>query len=151
MNYLLFIKLLGLELLLLYLAGLTFFAGIKGIWISGIIISILNYIFNYSGFWNWQLIIILLVLLGTLINLLLDRKTEQLRIVKVATGSALSLLTAPVFFSFIPAFLIWTLLIGIPLGFTYRKITKYVYLQIVLRFLFALGWIIIGNMIYKII
>ena len=144
-----FLKLLVLQILLLYLAGLSFFIGIKGIWISGLIISVLNYSFNHASFWHWELIIALFVLVGTAINLLLDRKTKQLRVVKVTTGSIISLLTAPIFFSFVPAFLIWTVLIGIPLGFTYRQISKYVYLQIFFRILFALGWIIIGNSIYS--
>ncbi|KUO66991.1 MAG: hypothetical protein APF84_17515 [Gracilibacter sp. BRH_c7a] len=144
----LFLKLIGLELLLLYVAGLSFFAGIKGILISGIFVSILNFIFNYQNFWSWQLIIILMVMIGSLINYLLDKKTHELRIIKVTAGSIVSLFTAPIFFSIVPAFLIWIVIIGIPLGFTYRNITKFVYLQILFRFIFGFGWIIIGNVIY---
>lgn len=143
-----FLKLLGLELLLLYVAGLSFFAGVKGALISGIIISILNFILNDSNFWDWQLIIILMVLVGILVNLVLDKKTDQLRVVKVTTGSITSLLTAPIFFSLAPALLIWVILIGIPLGFTYRNISKFLYIQILFRFIFALGWIIMGNIMY---
>lgn len=148
MNFLVFLNLVGLELLLLYIAGISFFAGVKGTLISGLLISILNYMLNYSNFWDWQLIIILIVLIGILVNLLLDKKTDQLRVVKVTTGSIASLFTAPIFFSLIPAFLIWVVLIGIPLGFTYRNISKYLYLQIFFRFIFALGWIIMGNTMY---
>ncbi len=144
-----FLKLLVLQMILLYLAGLSLFTGIKGVWVSGFMISIMNYIFNHSNFWSWQLIIVLVVFFGTAINLVLNKKTEQLRVVKLTTGSMISFLTAPIFFSFVPAFLIWTALIGLPLGFTYRKISKYVYLQIIIRFIFALGWIIIGNSIYS--
>ena len=142
-----FLKLLALQFILLYIAGWSFFAGTKAIFVSGIILSLLNYSYN-QNFGLWQLIIMLFVLMGILVNLLLDKKTDKLRVVEVTTGSLVSLLTAPIFFSFLPAFLLWAIAIGIPLGFTYRNISKYVYLQIFIRLVYAIGVIVIGNKIY---
>jgi hypothetical protein len=87
-------------------------------------------------------------LLGGIVNYLLNKKTDKLRLVKVLTGSAVSLLSWGLFTPLIPGLFIWSILVGLPLVFSYRNIPKAFYLQLIFKFIFSTGWIIIGNILY---
>ncbi|RNC29708.1 MAG: hypothetical protein AWM53_00325 [Candidatus Dichloromethanomonas elyunquensis] len=144
-----FLKLLLLEFFLVSMAGLSLFGGSKGIMMSGIMISAVNLIGNFhSNFWFWESIIILYSVFGFTLNNFLNHKTDQMRVVKVTAGSVAALLAAGLLIPFIPGFIAWTLGIGIPLVFTYREIPKALYLQIIFKFIFSIGWLIIGNILY---
>lgn len=147
------IKLVVWQAILLYLAGISLFGGTKGILGAGIILSFLNLYVNYSSssvIFFWQIIIIIYTLTGIIINYLFNRSTENLRILKVSAASFSSLLNAGIFFSFIPALFIWTVLIAIPLIFNYKSIPKSLFWQVFFKFIFSLGWIIIGNIFYNV-
>lgn len=142
------LKLFLVQFVLLYLAGLTFIGGRNGIIGAAIVLSLLNYIVKYThGFIFWQLIIAIYALTGLLINGWLNTRTNHLRLVKVSVGSIASLLTSGLLMPIIPAFLAWSVLLGIPLGFTYREIGKPVMIHMIFRFIFSGGWIIIGNIL----
>lgn len=138
-----------LEFLLLAVSGLPLLWGNKGIILAGLVVTALNYHGNTSlEFWYWEQIIAIYLLLGLITNLVLNRKTENLRVVKVSGATLTSLLISPLFLPFFLGLAAWLLLIAIPLAFTYREIPKSVYLQIIFKFIFSAGWLIIGNILY---
>ncbi|MGI6449761.1 MAG: hypothetical protein ACOX3R_05510 [Desulfitobacteriia bacterium] len=140
---------LVLEALLIVAGGASLFWGTKGVFLAAIILTIINYYHNYlEDFWHWEPIIIFIGLVGIILNYFLDKKTQQLRIIKVSMVSAASLLAAGAILPLIPAFLLWSLIIGLPLLFTYRQIPRALYLQVIFKFIFFCGWLIIGNIIY---
>lgn len=148
-----FVKLVVWQAILLYLAGMSFFGGTKGIFSAGIILSLLNLYVNYSNssvVFFWQIIIIIYTLAGIVVNHLFNRSTDNLRVLNVSAASFTSLLNAGIFFSFIPALIIWAVLIAIPLTFNYRSIPKSLFWQVFFKFIFSLGWIIIGNILYNV-
>jgi len=147
----LFLEYLVLEFLLIVAAGSSLFGVTIGIISSWLLLSVINIVHNYyafQGIYFWELIISVYSLCGWTINYLLNRKTRNLRLVKVTAGSAVSVLAFGVFLPLIPGLIIWTLIVGIPLAFTYREIPKAFYLQLIFKFIFCSGWIIIGNILY---
>ncbi len=146
-----FFEYLLLELFLISVAGLSLFWGSKGIYFSLGIISIINFLANANyryGFWFWEIIILLFAFFGLIIYFIFDKRTHQLGIIKVTTGSATTLLIFGVFLPLLPAFTLWSLIIGIPLVFASREISREQYRQLIFKFIFSTGWIIIGNMLY---
>jgi len=144
------LQLIVLELILLMVAGANILWGAKGILAGLIIVSAINCYYNClleNEFLFWQIIITLYVLIGLFLNYYLNKKTDQLRLVKVVTGSAVSGLAWSIFLPLIPGLLIWAFLIGIPLVFTYRKIPLFFYVQLFFKFIFSTGWLIIGNIL----
>jgi hypothetical protein len=144
-----FFQLLLVEIFLIAAAGFALGGGNKGILIAGIIISVINLLGNnFPDFWFWEIILLLYCLSGVWVNFLLNRKTEQLRMVKVSAGSAAALLASGLFLPFWPGLFAWTLGIGVPLFFSYREVPKAFYLQIIFKFIFSAGWLMIGNILY---
>lgn len=142
-----FLQYLLLEFILISLAGLSFW-GNKGILISGLILSALNIFHHYPAFWNWEIIILGFVVSGIIVNFIFNKKTAHLRILKVSAGSVASLVASGLYLPLIPGFIAWTFTIALPILFTYREVPKALYLQIIFKFIFSLGWIIIGNILY---
>ena len=132
----LFWQYLVLEALLVIAGGAALFWGTKGIFFSALILTAINYFHSIpSSFWFWELLIISFALFGIIINIFFDYKTQHLRVVKVYIGSTASLLTAGVFLTLIPAFALWSFLIGLPLIFTYRQMPRTLYSQILFKFI----------------
>ncbi|NLI93626.1 MAG: hypothetical protein GX434_15970 [Peptococcaceae bacterium] len=144
-----FLKLLLLEFVLLSIAGFSLFGRNKGMILSTILVSLINYLINSpASFWFWEIIIMTYGILGILINSSFNHKTRHLRVVKVSAGSVAALLASGLFLPFFPALIAWTVGIGIPLIFTYREIPRSLFLQIIFKFIFSTGWLIIGNILY---
>ena len=138
-----------LEALLMVAGGASLLWGTKGIFLSVLILTTINYYHNYYlDFWYWELIIIIIGLAGIILNSFLNRQTQNLRVLKVSMSSAASLFAAGVIFPLLPAFLLWSFLIGLPLIFNYRQIPPALRLHIIFKFIFFCGWIIIGNILY---
>jgi hypothetical protein len=132
-------------------AGASFLWGTKGNITGFLLLSALNafrYYYQADIFWLWEIMIAFYSLLGGIVNYLLNKKTDKLRLVKVLTGSAVSLLSWGLFTPLIPGLFIWSILVGLPLVFSYRNIPKAFYLQLIFKFIFSTGWIIIGNILY---
>lgn len=141
-------ELILLELMLILAAGLSLIWGYKGMLISWMLISLINYGYNHpEGFWFWEGLISSYTFLGVLINTYLGTITKNLRVLKVTAGSGGALITTAIFLPLFPAFLLWTVFLGIPLIFTYREISKAVPLQIFFKFIFSAGWLMIGNIL----
>lgn len=146
-----FLEYLFLEIFLIFVAGLSLFWGKKGMYFSLGIISIINFIANINyldSFWFWEIIILLFAFFGIIMSLIFDKKTNRLRMIKVTIGSMSTFIFFGILLPLLPALTLWSLFIGIPLLFTYRKIPKYLYPQIIFKFIFSSGWIIIGNILY---
>jgi len=134
-------------------AGFSLIGKSKGLAAGGLILSAINLFAYYTAgdwhaLWFWQTVIVVYTVGGLLGNYFLNKKTAELRFLKVTAGSAVSVLSLGVFFPLIPAALIWGILAGLPLIFTYREVPKAFYLQIIFKFIFSCGWIIIGNIAY---
>lgn len=138
-----------LEFFLLSAAGFTLLWNDKGIILSWGVLTAINLLHNYPyEFWYWEIIISLMALTGIALNYLLNKKTHHFRVLKVSTASAVSLLASGLVLPLFPAFLFWSFFLAVPLLFTYRTIPRAVYLQIIFKFIFSMGWIIIGNILY---
>jgi len=126
--------------------------GNKGILFSWLLLSAINVYHHRVSIINtlimWELIISAWVIVGLVINYYLNKKTNHLRLLKITSGSAASLLAAGIFMPLIPGMILWLMLAGIPFFFTYRKIPAAFYQQIIFKFIFSTGWIIIGNILY---
>lgn len=146
---LLFWNLLGLELILICAAGITLLGNYSGLVIAGLIVSAVNFAVNEPGsILFWEIIILAYMCFGLITAYLLNRKTHNFRVLKVAGGSVTSLFLFGMLLPFIPAILIWTAIIGIPLVFNYRSISRAIVLQAIFKFIFCTGWLIIGNILY---
>lgn len=144
-----FLQYLLLEFILISVAGLSCFWGNKGILTAGLILSTINIYYKYpSTFWQWEMIILGYLAVGIIGNLIFNRKTDHLRVLKVSAGSVAALFSSGLFLPLIPGFIAWTFTIALPLLFTYRQIPKTLYLQIIFKFIFSTGWLIIGNILY---
>ena len=140
-----------LEFILILVAGACFLCGAKGILTALVLVSALNIFHNYflvNEFWLWQIIIVAYTVFGFLLNYFFNKRTDELRVVKVAAGSAVSVLAWSIFMPLIPGLVIWAFLIGMPLVFTYRNIPGVFYAQLIFKFIFSTGWLIIGNILY---
>ncbi|NLM20807.1 MAG: hypothetical protein GX207_03565 [Peptococcaceae bacterium] len=140
-----------LEFVLIIAAGTGFLWGAKGIITGAVLVSALNIFQNYflvNEFWLWQIIIVGYAVLGLMMNYFFNKRTDELRLVKVTAGSAVSVLAWSIFMPIIPGLLIWALFIGMPLLFTYRNIPGVFYAQLIFKFIFSTGWLIIGNILY---
>lgn len=145
---LVFLKLLALEIALVCAAGSSLLSNYVGVVFSGVILSTVNFILNpVEGFWFWEVMLILYTGLGLTVNALLNCKTDDFRLMKVISGSGTSLIVLGIFLPLIPAALLWMIFVGIPLVFTYRNVSRFVLLQLIFRFIFSFGWIIIGNIL----
>lgn len=136
------------EMIFLWAAGFSFFGG-KGLIGAFVCATAVNFWRNGAFFFlGWEVILVIYLFLGLGINYFFNRKTDGLRVVKVAAGSGSALLVAGMILPVIPAFMCWALVIGLPLLFTRRKLPKAVWLQIIFQFIFSAGWLIIGNILY---
>lgn len=148
-----FLEYVILELILVIIAGSSLVGEWKGVLFSGLLMSVLNTVYNYfvpGVFWTWQGLIFIYLLLVLAVNSYLNRKTGNLRLIKVVSGSAVSLTSLILFLPLLPGLFIWMIFIGLPLTFNYRKIPVSFFAQIIFKFIFSLGWIIIGNILYNI-
>ena len=146
---LILLEYLVLELFLIAATGFSFIWGYKGIFISSVLVTTVNIFNNYLfDYLFWEVIIFTYAFIGVAIKFFLDRKTNNLRVVKVTAGSAASLFFSGIFLPLILGMVIWSLLIGIPLTFSYRDMPSSAFLQIIFKFIFCSGWIIIGNILY---
>ncbi|UWG95635.1 hypothetical protein LPY66_11980 [Dehalobacter sp. DCM] len=144
----LFLTFLALEMVLLCAAGSSLIWNTLGIVLSGVILSCVHFVINPAeSFWLWEAIIITYMGLGLAINALLNRYTHNFRLLKVVSGSGVPLVVLGVFVPLLPAALLWSFFVGIPLLFTYRSVSKFVLLQLIFRFIFSAGWLIIGNIL----
>jgi len=146
---LLFLEYVIVEFILISVAGFSLIWGNKGIVVAGVVITLLNFSGNnLSDFWYWEKIMGLYWIFGITCNYLLNRKTQHLRVIKVSIGTMASLFTSGLFVPFLAGLIAWVFMIVIPLAFTYREIPKSLYLQIIFKFIFSTGWLIIGNILY---
>jgi hypothetical protein len=145
----LFLEYLVVEFVFISMGGISLFAGNKGILIAGLTATVLNVLVNSpADIIFWEPFVVSYCLVGLLINTVLNRRTDRLRVIKVSGGSGAALFASGLFFPMIAGFLAWLLILGIPLAFTYRETPKSVTIQIIFKFIFSTGWLIIGNILY---
>jgi len=145
----LFLEYLILEFFLLVAFGVSLFARYKGMLFSALILSGINFINNTaSNFWYWQIFIILFCILGVVLNRFFDRRNGDVRLLNITAGSSALLLGSLIVIPLIPGIVLWAVLIGLPLFFSISNIPKTVFIQLIFKFIFSTGWIIIGNILY---
>lgn len=133
-----------LQFVLILIAGFSLKGSKGSIILATLIISLINLAQNsYQIVWGWQVIIVAFGLSDLSIIKMFDRKTDTFRLLPVIVGSSTSALASVLFLPL--GLLIWTVYIAIPLGLSHRKIPGAYYVQNIFKFIFFVGWLIIGN------
>ncbi|NLP43936.1 MAG: hypothetical protein GX351_04865 [Peptococcaceae bacterium] len=145
----LFLEYLVLEFFLLIAFGASLLTQFQGIIFSSLILSVINYMNNVSSnFWYWEFLIIMFCIIGLILNYFFDRSNREFRLITITAGSSTILLGSLLVIPLIPGIVLWAAFIGLPIIFGIGNIPKTVLFQLIFKFIFSTGWIIIGNILY---
>lgn len=144
-----FVQLLFLESVLLFSAGLIFFAGMWGTIAATAVLSGINLLAHGSAqFWRWEVPLLLGGVGGVLLLFFIGRKANKAQVATGVVGGIISLVFFGAFITPILAVIIWVLVVGMGLIPKAKKNeVLWSLAPTVLRLILGLGWIIYGNIL----
>ncbi len=136
------------EGILVLAAGLTFFGGIPGLAVSAALLSVLNVMQPWHGFWLREGILLLVAGFAALLLVWVNRKAKAYGLVNGVAGSIISLAIFAVFVTPILALAVWALILGTGMiPHMHKKQVYWSFAPTVIRVVTGIGWIIVGNLL----
>lgn len=143
-----FWTLVVLEWLLLFAAAMTFMGGIRGTFVTTLLLSGLAWFTHPTDFWKWEIPFLIGVAITLGILLVLVRKAGKSEIVSGLAGGVASLVVFGASLTPFLALFLWALVLGTGLVPKLNvKTVLWGFSPMLWRAAMGIGWIIYGNLL----
>lgn len=136
-----------IESIFILAAGSTILGGIKGMIISAIIVSGVNFFFHgIDSFLPWEIPLLIGTAVGMISLYVINRKAKGSHFLSGVVGSIISLVLFGAFITPLLAILLWALIMGTGLiPKPQKRQVLWSLAPTVLLLIYGIGWVIYGN------